>query len=239
MRNAFPLIIALFGAPSAIAQNWIVGVPAAFKWSELTLFGGCDPAPDQNITFSAPGVSGVEYVAIVDAVTPPGTNLIAPLGTGPLNVGDTVDLVVGPPNSVYFPSGSGSMSLSFWAIGTPTTAGQAHPCTFNALWLSNLMLCPEGLTKTVQATCTVQPGTVGIGGVDREGPAISFPSAANGWMLSARDAFRASAVVLDATGQVIARALPADLSGRPNGVYLLQLTGTDGAVNVCRFVVSR
>ncbi len=238
MRNAFPLIIALFGVPSAIAQNWIVGVPAAFKWSELTLFGGCDPAPDQNITFSAPGVSGVEYVAIVDAVTPPGTNLIAPLGPGPLNVGDTVDLVVGPPNTVYFPSGSGSMSLSFWAIGTPTTAGQAHPCTFNALWLSNLMLCPEGLTKTVQATCVVQPGTVEVQEAQAN-DVLLLPSAANGWTLSAPGSHSGSALLLDATGQVIARKLPADLSGRPNGVYLLQVTRPDGTASVHRFVLSR
>lgn len=239
MKALLPAFLFSLTCAHAQAQNWTVGVPAAFKWSELTLFGGCHPNPDYNITFSAPSVDGVEYVAIVDAVTPPGVNQIAPLGPGPLNVGDTVDLVVGAPNTVYFPSGSGSMSLSLWAIGTPTTAGQTHPCTFNTLWLSNLLLCPEGLSKTVAGACTVQPGTVEVAEVGAEAATVVLPSAANGWILSTNGSHEGPIVLLDATGQVIDRQLPMDLSAHPNGVYLLQLTRADGSATVQRSVLSR
>lgn len=240
MKRTLPLFSAILLTGSIMAQTWTVGVPAAFKWSQASYYSsGCYPGPDHNIYFEAPGVSGIQYVAIVDAVSPAATNQIAPYGTTPLNVGDTVVMVPGAPNSVYFPSGSGSMTLSYWAIGTPTTAGQSYPCTFSDLWMSNMMFCPEGISTMVQGTCTVQAGTTGIASVVADGPAITFPSAANGWTLSVSNSAFTSAQVLDATGKTIARRLPANLAGFPDGIYLIRGTRADGTASTHRFVVLR
>lgn len=240
MKRTVPVLFAALVSASAIAQTWTVGVPAAYKWSQATYYGqSCSPGADQNIYFTAPNVSGVQYVAIVDAVSPAATNLVSPGGTAPLNVGDTVPLVSGAPNSVFFPSGSGNMTLSFWAIGTPTTAGQSYPCSFSDFWISNMMFCPEGLSLTVPASCTVQQGTAGVSAVAASGPSISFPSAANGWTISISASSYTSAKVLDITGRTIARKFPANLSGFPDGIYLVQATRPDGTASTHRFVLSR
>ena len=240
MKRTLPLFTAVLLTGSVAAQTWTVGTPAAFKWSQATYSGGgCYPGPDQNLFFSAPSVYGVQYVAIVDAVSPVATNQIAPYGLTPLNVGDTVEVVPGSPNSIYFPSGTGSMTLSYWAIGTPTTAGQSYPCTFSDLWMSNMMLCPEGLSTTVQGSCTVQAGTAGITGNVANDPAITFPSAANGWTLNVANSSLASAKVLDITGKTITRKFPANLSGLPDGIYVVQGTRPDGTTSTHRFVLSR
>lgn len=223
-----------------MAQTWTVGVPAAFKWSQATYFGSsCSPDPDQNILFSGPSISGVQYVAIVDAVTPAGTNQIAPGGNGPLNVGDTVILSAGAPNSVYFPSGSGSMTLSFWLIGTPTTAGQSYPCAYNDLWMSNLMFCPEGLSMALNAGCTVLPGTAGVASVAPQAPEISFPSISNGWTLALAHGSFESAVVKDVTGRTMTARFPANMNSFPEGIYLFQGKRADGTVTTRRFILAR
>ena len=240
MKRTLPLLSAILFTGSIIAQTWTVGVPAAYKWSQATYYGsGCNPGPDENIYFEAPAISGVQYFAIVDVVSPAGTNQLAPNGTTPLNVGDTVQLVPGAPNSVYFPSGSGNMTLSFWAIGTPTTAGQSYPCSFSEFWISNMMFCPEGLSLTVPASCTVQQGTAGVSAVATSGPSIIFPSAANGWTISVSANSFTSAKVLDITGRTITRKFPANLSGYPDGIYLVQGTRPDGTASTHRFVLSR
>ena len=242
MKNSTLAILATLLSPAlpSLAQNWTVGVPAAFKWSELTLTGGsCYPSPDQNVTYGAPTVSGMQYVAIVDVAVPPGVNSLAPGGTT-LDVGDTIPIFAGPPNSAYFPNGSGLLQLSFWVIGTPTTTGQFHPCTFNTLWLSNLLLCPEGLSKSVAASCIVQPGSVGVADIGPANNGIEMPNASNNWSFSIADPAVTSVEVFDVLGSRVAnvRSGTVGLGGLPNGSYLVRLHG-NGGTRTLRTVIHR
>ena len=216
-------------------------MPVAFQWGQITMFGGgCYPGPDQNIIFSAPTVSGVSYRGIVTSVAPPGTNVISPLALTPINVGDTVDLVNGAPNSSYFPSSSGIIELALWAIGTPTTAGQVHPCTFSALWLSNLMLCPEGLSTNVPATCTVQPGATGLAEVPVASNGVQLPDASNGWILNVQDPAVRSVELINACGSVLANFQRGSYSAGalPNGLYFVRIS-TDAGTRTQRVVIAR
>lgn len=241
MRTPLPLVLLTLATTTITAQNWTVGVPAAYKFSEVFVWGGgCYPGPDQNILFSGPDVFGMQYYAIVDAATPPGTNTISPYGLTPLNVGDTVELVNGALNSCFFPTGSGSMTLSLWMIGTPTTAGMVHPCTYNDLWMSNLMICPEGLSTGVDASCTVQAGTVGLAAAPTPGTGIELPSAANGWNLRVTDATVTNVELVNACGSVVASAGKGSIGTGtlPDGLYFAHISTANGT-RTERFVIAR
>lgn len=225
----------------ATAQNWTMGAPAAFKWSEMTVYGSdCGQTPDENLTFLAPSVNGVGYFAIVDALTAAGEVLITPHGTGPLHVGDTVQLETGSPNAVHFTQGTGNMTLSFWAIGTPTTVGQSYPCVFSDFWMSNMMFCPEGLTMNVAGGCTVQAGTAGIGALLPTTDPVELPSAGNGWLLRVKDSAGMQVELFNACGSRVAGLVRGTIgtASLPNGLYLARISGPGGQ-SVKRVVIAR
>jgi hypothetical protein len=240
MKRTLPFFTAALLTSTICAQNWTVGVPAAFKFSAvMTWGGGCYPGSDQNIVLGGPDVFGMQYYAIVDSVTPAGTNTISPGGLTPLNAGDTVQLSNGGMNSCLFPTGSGTMYLSLWMIGTPTTAGQVHPCVYNDLWMSNLMICPEGLSTSISGTCTVQPGTVGLTDNPDIAQQLQFPSPANGNTLRILDPAVRSVEVFNACGSRMASITSGSLvCDWSEGVYFVRVSSSEG-VRSERMVVRR
>lgn len=221
--------------------NWTVGVPVAFKLTELSVFGsGCTPNADLTIAFGAVMVDGVGYYAIVDAVTPPGSNTILPYGLAPLNVGDTVPLDMGGPNYCFFPSGSGSMTLSLWALGTPATAGQVHPCVYTTFWLSDIMICPEGLSTVLSNTCTVQAQSTGLGSVTVPSGGVTLPGPGNGWILRIADPAVTRTELINACGSLATATTNGsiDVGTVPDGLYFLRLT-SDRDTRTQRVVITR
>jgi hypothetical protein len=81
-------------------------------------------------------------------------------GNDTLATGDSI-LIPGGGNlySLYFFLGGGLLDMSIKAVGVPTTVGQVHPCQPNNLWMSNLMICDEGLSPVINNNCMVEAGT--------------------------------------------------------------------------------
>ena len=239
MKRTLTLLLTATSIAITTAQNWTVGVPVNFQLTEVNLWGGgCFPTADQTFYIDPSAVSGIQHIAIVSAVTPPGVNTVVPGPPSPLSVGDTIILTGSGARSVYFPTGTGTLDLKIFAVGTPTTAGQVHPCVYNTLWISNLGICPEALSHNLSTTCTVQPGGVGIAEPPVQ-PSIEFPSALNGWRLWAEGAARLD--VVDATGSTIMTSTGnnADANGLVSGVYFARITGSDGDLRTLRFTITR
>jgi hypothetical protein len=200
---SFALLFTLLMSTSLKAQNWTVGTPVDMSISYLTKYGfGCAPgSPDFSMNIILNNVSGIQYIAIVDSVVD-----IAVIynTTDTLMLGDTLNLSGGNNNySVSFVNGNGNISFNFKAVGTPTTAGENHPCAFNDLWMSNLLLCNEGLTRNVQNTCTVDAAT-SLNSITKSHIGIQFPNASNQYQLQLSGLEAQSAINLyDITGKAI------------------------------------
>lgn len=242
MAQLYPRIAALVFASAALnatAQDWTVGWPVDFQLTQMTVNGGgCYPNADATLNFPTSTVSGIVHVAIVTAVQPAGVNTIAPGSSGPLNVGDTVYFDTPGVRSCHFPQGNGTVSLDFRAIGIPTQEGQPHPCAFNQIWLSNLMLCPEGLSKGLSSGCTVQPSSLGLSGVVAGSNSVDLPNATNGWVLNVSGAAY-GAEVFDAVGNRMAAMGSGSLAFTwPDGLYFVRIRSAAG-VRTERVLVSR
>lgn len=189
------LVINLF-IPKANAQNWTVGVPVDMSISYLTKYGfDCVQSnqADFNMNIILNSVSGIQYLAIVDSV-----QNIAVINntTDTLFQGDTLFLTQGNNNyAVSFLNGGGSISFNFKAVGTPTTAGQNHPCASSDMWMSNLLLCNEGLTLNVQNTCSVDDAT-SINQLNNSNTSLQFPNMSNQFQLQLNGVKNTNAVNL-------------------------------------------
>lgn len=200
--------------------------------------GGCWPDLQAHLSFPLPAVSGVSYYyKVVDIID--GTYTTIPGPPGALVIGDMITIQPAQELMVYNEQASGGLFLQVWASGTPTTAGQAHPCASSDLWMSNLLLCFEGLNCLLGADCTTE--------LSNSVPAmpasndLSFvpPTAGNGYHLLVNDGGNAS--VFDSQGRVVAsqqgRVLRMDLSALPDGAYMLRLD-REGRALSSRFLVS-
>ena len=223
-------------ASTSFAQNWIVGQQFDTQLSAVTVYGGgCYPAAQAVLAFGTTPVDGVYFYYKVISVSTDGEWTMLPGPVTALSVGDTVHM--NPVNQLVFNSGTyGAMQLEVWAEGTPTTAGQAHPCTFSDLWMSNLLLCNEGLSCTIASSCATE---IGSGMADTEVGTLTLipPSPANGFNLQLTGGSINGGRILDLQGRMIATLSNAQqgvgLDAVPNGVYVLDVVGADGS-RLCR-----
>ena len=219
---------------NSYSQSWIVGTPVNMYLTTLTHFGGgCYPQADFIFHIQGSQVTGVNFVAIVTSV-PPNSVFITP-GQDTLAIGDTILLSPGMNNvSVYFFNGSGSVNFEFRAIGVPVTAGQQHPCNAAPNWISNLLLCVEGLTNTLINNCTVSANT-GISNYNVTQAQILFPVFENNYSLQILNAQETSQVtVFGLSGNYITSKrnsgetiITLSLAELKSGIYFLSITSGD------------
>lgn len=233
--------ISLFSITS-FSQSWTVGQPVNMLLTSLTHSGGgCYPTDDFVFHIQGSQVTGVDYYAYVMSV-PPNTVYVMP-GNDTLAVGDSLLISPGP-NSVmvYFYGGSGSVTFDFRAIGIPTTAGQPHPCSTSSLWLSNLLICHEGLTASINNNCTVLPMTVMIEN-GFSGAEIIFPNERNNYLLKAERSHPVQRIsIYGISGNEILRSnsLPEiNCASLSNGIYFVTVLTADNKLLTRKFVMNR
>lgn len=223
-------------ACAGFSQNWIVGQAFDTQLSSITVHGGgCYPATQAILAFGTTPVDGVHYYYKVVGITTDGEYTMLPGPVTALSVGDTVHM--NPANHLVFNSGTfGGLELQAWAEGTPTTAGQAHPCAANDLWMSNLLPCNEGLSCAISSGCETEIGN-GITDNRTEAFALIAPSVGNGFNLQLTGGSISGGMILDLQGRVITTLANgqhgADMSTMPDGVYVLDVAGADGS-RFCR-----
>ncbi len=241
--KAASLLLALGPITNVHAQNWIVGDPVDMLLYSHTSYGGCTPVPDQTFTLEPSPVTGVGYKAIITAIDPPtgSVSILPGLSNGVVGSGLAIDTAV--ERSILLAPGTTSAVIEFRAMGTPTTAGEAHPCTASPFWLSNLMLCPEGLIPVINNACTVQLGT-GVDAGSGLDPRIQWPTVTNGQELVMHLPSMAPGTVrvFDVNGRVVARRDitgqgTISLVGERDGIYVLSVSGPDGQTSVQRFAL--
>lgn len=242
----FPsLMVALVMGASVNAQNWTVGEPVDMLLYSQTFYGGCDPDPDYTFNLAPCTVSGVAYKAVITAIVPPTghVNILPGLTNGIVGNGIVIDAAV--ERGILMSAGTNSAVIEFRATGMPTVAGQTHPCSASAFWMSNMMFCPEGLTPVVDDNCTVQLAT-GVNAVPGLDTRIQWPTAANGQQLviDLPGMAHTTARVLDVNGRVVARRDfigqgTINLAGEAEGIYVLSVSGPDGKFSSQRFTVLR
>lgn len=232
-------------ASVASAQDWTVGLPVDMLLYTQTFYGGCNPNADYTFTFPASPVSGVQYLVKVTAMEP--ANGALDISPGMLmGLGDELVVNAEVQRAATFGNGTTSAVLEFRAQGTPTTAGQTHPCSASPFWISNLMFCPEGLIPNVNDGCTVQGGSTSISCYALTEPMIQWPSPLNGQRLGVAlpSSETATVNIADMHGRIvrslsIAQNGNVDLSSLPEGVYLMDLLRSPGQVITKRFIIDR
>jgi hypothetical protein len=234
------LALALFATTTAHAQNWIVGQPVDMQVSSIAVYGGgCWPDLQAHLNFGLPAVAGVTYYYLVTDIID-GTYTVTPGPAGPLSIGDTITIHPAQETLVYNEAASGGLFMQVWATGTPTTAGQVHPCVMGDLWMSNLLLCFEGLNCLLQTNCTTEISNAIDAAMPNDALSFTLPTAGNGYQLQVNGA--ASVRVVDMQGRVVATeegtGLRMHLGALPAGAYLLHME-RNGQVRTERVVVAR
>lgn len=246
MNRTSTLFCSAFITLVTTAQDWTVGEPVDMLLYTQTFYGGCNPSADYTYTFPTSPVSGVDYLVKITAMDPPdgALNIVPGLPDGGL--GDELVFTAGVQRTMTFGNSTNSAVLEFRAQGTPAVAGQAHPCAASAFWISNLMLCPEGLFPNVDEACTVQGGATAIPDTDMPAPMIDLPTAGNGQRLTIGlpSLETGNLHIIDATGRVmlskyLAQGGAIALSAMPDGAYVLQLSRSTGGSITKRFLISR
>ncbi|HEX5001008.1 MAG TPA: T9SS type A sorting domain-containing protein [Bacteroidia bacterium] len=239
MRKLYPLsvitaILSLF-IHNSFGQPWTVGYPVQVTLTSVGGFtGGCSPNADFTFSFPGSAVTGVSYYLIVTATPQPNQVYLTP-GNDTLAVGDSIFMAPGTNSyGVYCFSGSGgSVSFDIVAAGIPTTAGEAYPCSV-PLWLSNLLLCPEGLINGVSNNCQVQSST-GISENNSLQPDIIYPSHLNGNQLQVKGACD-NVQLSDITGKILVQQSGTDVSfnlnGYCSGIYIVTVASGTGTTSI-------
>ncbi|MBL8001895.1 MAG: T9SS type A sorting domain-containing protein [Flavobacteriales bacterium] len=231
MMKPYALMAAMALTTTLTAQNWTVGVPVNMQVSEIAVNGGgCSPGPQATLYLDHPAVDGITYYYEVTSIVN-GVYTMVPGPAGILMVGDTIHVPANFITTVFNQQAAGSLQMRVIAAGTPTTAGQVHPCTASMFWMSNLMLCNEGLSTTLSSGCTVQPGsTQGI--ADLAGSNAWFSN--NGTSIRLTDASIRTAQLVDAQGRVVATTNNSggmlELGTLPTGMYVVRAQRADGSV---------
>jgi hypothetical protein len=238
MRHLLFALVA-FVATASDAQNWTVGVPVNMLITSYTFVGGCTPNADATFNFPASTALGVDHVAYITAVDPPGGSATIVPGIAGGAVGDSMVIDASVVRSLTVAAGTNTVTLEFRAVGTPTQAGDVHPCGGPSTWISNLMLCPEGLIASFNLTCTVQPGTIGIAEASSD---PRFMLSQSGGRLSLAGARIVRFAIHDLMGHVVATgttelANGVDLSHLATGSYVLHAVLADGTTHNERFAL--
>ena len=141
------------------SQNWVVGTPVNMVLtSNLFHSNYCYPTADQHFTVSGSTVTGVNYYLYINSA-PLDSVYIFP-GNDTLATGDSILIPTGANYyALYFFNTGGLLDISIKAVGIPTIIGEAHPCQPNFNWASNLMICDEGLTPSIEDSCYVAAGS--------------------------------------------------------------------------------
>lgn len=231
--KTYTFLAALALSSSVGAQTWTVGTPVSMLMSAFSVWGngGCYPGVQATLNLNHTPVSGMVYYYEVTNVLNGGFFTMVPGPSTGLNVGDTIHVGPGGTNQVFNQQATGILELRLIAAGTPTTAGQAYPCTQNDLWLTTLPICNVMMNKTLGTNCTVQAGsTVGIAELGDESP----------WYMNSGNTLRIldgrirTAQLLDAQGRVVATTNAnggmLELGGRPGGIYIVRAQRADGSV---------
>lgn len=241
MKYIYTLAVLLLCQSGSNAQNWIVGQAVDANLSSLIVYGGgCYPGIQALLNYSGPSVDGVALYYKVVSIETDGEYTMNP-GTGSaLIIGDLVPLTaVG--HQVYNTGTYGGLGLEVHAIGTPTTPGQTHPCAPNDLWMSNLLLCQEGLSNSASGGCVTEQST-GIAIAEEDRFAFMLPSVANGFRLQLADPALLAATVSDMHGRAVATIAggqrSAELNSLAPGAYVVDAIRTNGHRVQRRFVLA-
>lgn len=223
------------------AQNWTVGLPVDMLLYTQPFFGGCTPGTDYTFNFPPSVVSGVDHVIRVVSVEPPGGTLDLVPGLTGATAGAIMVVDAAVMRNLTMAPGTVSALLEFRAVGIPSTEGQSHPCNASPFWISNLMICPEGLIPNVNDGCTVQAGITGLTEPLAE-PVLQWPSPANGQLLRVRNGLQAE--VVDLHGRVVAAhtggagTTSLALDHLAPGVHVLRSHAANGTTTAQRFLLS-
>ncbi len=237
------LLVALL-TTTAEAQNWIVGEQVDLTFTQISLYGsGCAPDADEALNFPGSTVSGVDHIAVITSVNSAGPVIVIPGPTAPLSMGDTIWLTGSVIRNVVFTAGAGAVELKFKAVGTPTMAGQPHPCTGSDLWVSDLGICPETLSLLIENDCTTENST-GITD-DPDGRSwFTAPSAANGGRVEVHGASPESIRVMDLQGRMVSTPVMDAIDGAsmnmdavPAGIYVICAIALNGELLTRSFPV--
>lgn len=230
----------------AAAQNWNVGQPLDMLLYTQTFYGGCNPNADYTFNFPPSTVDGVDHIIRVVSVAPTNGTLDLMPGFSGVTTGASMLVDEAVMRYLTMSPGTTSATLEFRAVGTPTTAGQTHACAPSEFWISNLMICPDGLTPIIGSDCSVQGGATAIVDTEMPAPTIDLPSVRNGQRLTiSLPSFEtANAIIVDATGRTVitkylAQGGAIGLNTSPDGAYVLQLVRSNGDVVTKRFVINQ
>lgn len=245
-RSFLPLLIVPVCMNAAKAQNWTVGEPVDMLLYSQPFYGNCNPSPDYTFTFPVSPVTGVDYKLLIVAMDPPdGVASISP-GLENGGLGDGLIFNAAVQRTVTFGTGTSSAVFEFRAQGTPLVAGESHPCSASPFWISNLMFCPEGLIPNVNDGCTVQAGATAIPCYALTEPMIQWPAPLNGQHLAiSLPSFETAAIrIVDVDGRLVSSTSMGqngtiDLSGLPDGIYVMDLMRSTGSVITKRFLIAR
>ncbi len=159
LKSIVLFTIILFVPNISKSQNWTVGTPVNMVVNTNLFHSNyCYPTADQHFLINGSTISGVNYYLYVNSAPLDSVYLMP--GNDTLTTGDSI-LIPGGGNlySLYFFLGGGLLDMSIKAVGIPTTVGQVHPCQPNNLWMSDLMICDEGLSPVINNNCMVEAGT--------------------------------------------------------------------------------
>lgn len=241
MIRTATLLLLTTTALATRAQNWTVGLPVDMLLYTQPFFGGCTPGTDYTFNFPPSAVSGVDHIIRVVNVEPPGATLDLLPGLSGATAGANMVVDAAVMRNLTMAPGTVSALLEFRAVGIPSTEGQSHPCNASPFWISNLMICPEGLIPNVNDGCTVQAGITSIPELMAD-PVLQWPSPANGQLLRLQNGLQAE--VVDLHGRVVAaqaRSTGASSLGLGHlapGVHVLRLISADGTATAQRFLIN-
>ena len=141
---------------------------------------------------------------------------------------------------VLFPTGEGTLILDFRAIGTPTEAGGEIPCSSSELWISDLLLCDEGLTPVLNFDCRVESPT-STKDYEQEGIEFFLPQAANEFQLRVEATGEIERLlVFDLHGRLISQTKSGKVNclGLPSGPYFAVLEMKSGFWTTEKFLIT-
>lgn len=226
------------------AQNWTVGVPVDMLMHTQYFWGGCTPGTDYTFDHPPSPTAGVAYVMKITTMDPPTGSLTLFPDAITLALGDEFVFTTSGEHAVVLAAGTASAVAEFRAIGIPTQAGQAHVCGENPNWISNLGICPDGLTPVVILGCTVQEGLTSIGeSLNNAGIQWPVPSNGHQLMLTPASADMEELLILDLQGRVVrsrrfSGMVAMELGDLVDGAYLLSLRNAEGASRTAHFVIA-
>ena len=241
MKNnlLFTLFLVFILTPSSkIFAQWEVGVPVDTSLAKLEMVGwGCYPTADHWFVFPVSEADGVDHIIVVLSASQDSVEIEGSI----VNAGDTLWITEYDQWEVFFIEGPGTIKLDFRAVGTPTTSGQTVPCEPSDLWISDLQLCFEGLSPTVDFDCEVDESTA-VHEVDEGTFDITLPHPANDFELkvTTNNNFK-GITVFDIQGRQMAfsKDKSVDCSNLPNGFYLAVVNLDSGQVITEKFVITR